>query len=190
MTIKSYFAFTKRQRAGLVALLVIITTIQVLYFVVDLTPKITTSADQEQWLRLQGTIDSLKLLAANQKPKVYPFNPNFISDFKGYRLGMSVPQIDRLHAFRERNLYVNSATEFQAVTKVSDSLLATMSPYFKFPDWVKNRKRNVTFASTKFERKKVIATDINTATQDELMEVYGIGPALSLRILKQRESLG
>ena len=42
--------------------------------------------------------------------------------------------------FRESNQWVNSAKEFQQVTKVSDSLLATISPYFKFPDWVTNPK--------------------------------------------------
>jgi hypothetical protein len=40
-------------------------------------------------------------------------------------------EIDRLLAFRKENKYVNSAKEFQNVTKVSDSLLND-GPYFKF----------------------------------------------------------
>jgi hypothetical protein len=63
------------------------------------------------------------------KPKIYPFNPNFITDFKGYKLGMSVTEIDRLLAFRKTNRYVNSAAEFQQVTQVSDSLLAQIAPF-------------------------------------------------------------
>ena len=72
----------------------------------------------------------------NRKPKMYPFNPNYITDYKGEQLGMSLLEIDRLLAFRENNKFVNSKDEFQKVTKVSDSLLHKIAPYFKFPEWV------------------------------------------------------
>jgi hypothetical protein len=70
--------------------------------------------------------------------KIYSFNPNFITDYKGIDLACLL-EIDRLLAFRKDDKYVNSAKEFQIVTKVSDSLLHAIAPYFKFPDWVKIR---------------------------------------------------
>ena len=51
---------------------------------------------------------------------MYPFNPNYISDYKGYQLGMNVDEIDRLLAHREQSLYVNLAKEFQTITKISE----------------------------------------------------------------------
>ncbi|MNS40278.1 Helix-hairpin-helix motif protein [compost metagenome] len=127
-------------------------------------------------------------------PKIYPFNPNFITDYKGYKLGMSVQEIDRLFAFRKQNKYVNSAEEFQNVTKVSDSLLKIIAPYFKFPEWVNDRKRTKGFKKydhVAFAKKeKIVPIDINQATQEDLIKIYGIGEAISLRILKQKESLG
>ena len=72
----------------------------------------------------------------NSAPKIYPFNPNYITDYKGYTLGMSAEEINRLHAYRAKNKWVNSSKEFQRITKVSDSLLKQIAPYFKFPDWV------------------------------------------------------
>src|SRR5690606_8366048 len=43
----------------------------------------------------------------------------------------------------------------------------------------------------KFENKKpIVKIDINQASQEDLIKVYGIGPALSERILKNKESLG
>ena len=93
-------------------------------------------------------------------------------------------------AFSEKGLFVNSAREFQKVTKVSDSLLASISPYFKFPDWVTRRN---TFKKPDWEKssdRKIEKIDINLASKEQLMAVYGIGDALSDRILKQRESLG
>lgn len=62
---------------------------------------------------------------------------------------MSTQEIDRLLAFRKENKYVNSAEEFQQVTKVSDSLLKIISPFFKFPDWI--QKKN----NFKAEKKRI-----------------------------------
>ena len=101
-------------------------------------------------------------------------------------------EIDRLLAFRKRNKYVNSAEEFQKVTKVSDSLLKTMAPYFKFPDWVNNKNSNFkTFSNKDFIKKEVLTIlDINQATKEDLKKIYGIGEGLSERILKQKEKFG
>lgn len=117
-----------------------------------------------------------------------------MTDYKGYKLGMSVKEIDRLLAFRKENKYVNSAKDFQNVTKVSDSLLDEISPYFKFPDWVNNKKefKNYKNYSDKAfaKKEKIIIIDINLATKEELIKIYGIGEAISNRILKFKESLG
>jgi len=147
---------------------------------------------KQKWIALQPVIDSLKSEKENYVPKIYPFNPNFITDFKGYKLGMSVEQIDRLLAFRKANKYVNSAEEFQQVTLVSDSLLKTMSPYFKFPDWVTNKnKKFVNYSKSNFDKKPtIVVIDINEATQEDLIKVYGIGPAISERILKEKAKFG
>ena len=116
---------------------------------------------------------------------------NFITDFKGYKLGMSVAEIDRLLAYRKTNKYVNSASEFQQVTKVSDSLLHTIAPYFKFPDWVTNKKEFHSYSKIPFDKvAKIIVLDINEAKSEDLIKVYGIGEGLSARILKEKEKFG
>lgn len=165
---------------------------QLAYYCIDIKIEDDNSAEKHQWLSLQSEIDTMKMVKANYKPTLYPFNPNFITDFKGYKLGMSVKEIDRLLEFRKNNKYVNSAEEFQAVTKVSDSLLAAISPYFKFPDWVANKKNKFeVYEKQSFAKKeKIIIIDINEATQEDLVKIYGIGPGLSERILKQKEILG
>ena len=193
-TIKSFFKFSREQRTGVFLLFGVIIIFQILYFFVDFSSFSKDSLEKEKWLSLQSQIDSLKQEKRDYVPKIYPFNPNFISDYKGYKLGMSVAEIDRLLAYRKQNKYVNSPKEFQAVTKVSDSLLNAISPYFKFPDWVNNKKESNTykkFANTAFAKKeKVVIIDINQATQEDLIKIYGIGEAISMRILKFKESLG
>lgn len=193
-TIKSYFKFSREQSVGIFVLFAIIISAQLAYFFSDFGSSPNDSPEKEKWLSLQSQIDSMRQDKLNYVPKIYPFNPNFITDYKGYKLGMSVSEIDRLLAFRKQNKYVNSPEEFQAVTKVSDSLLHAISPYFKFPDWVKNKKQfkeykkypNAAFA----KKEKTVVIDINQATQEDLIKIYGIGEAISIRILKFKENLG
>jgi competence ComEA-like helix-hairpin-helix protein len=193
--IKSYFLFSKEQRNGiflLVGLIILIQTAWCCYG--KFNPEEGQSAAEIQWLAMQSEIDHLKTISSEYKSEIKPFNPNYITDYKGYKLGMSVAEIDRLLAFRKTNQYVNSAHDFQKVTQVSDSLLASISPYFKFPDWVTNKKESKEYI--KYEKKsfaksdKIAVMDINAASQEDFMKINGIGAGYSDRIIKFRESLG
>ena len=192
--LKSLFVFTSDQRKGIFALLFFIIALQFAYFFVDFSIPTNEDPEDQKWLSLQPQVESMKMDIANKRPKMYLYNPNFITDYKGYKLGMSVDEIDRLLAFRKENKYVNSSQEFQNVTKVSDSLLNVMSPYFKFPDWVNKKKEYKAFKkypNQAFAKKeKIVLIDINQATKEDLIKIYGIGEAISVRILKQKEVLG
>ena len=192
--IKSLFMFTSDQRKGIFALMLLIVVLQLAYFFVDFSVVSKDDEQKQKWLSLQSEVDSLKNTSENKSEKIFLFNPNFITDYKGYKLGMSVAEIDRLLEFRKTNQFVNSEDEFQKVTKISDSLLNVISPLFKFPDWVSNRKEKKEyekFPSKAFAKKeKIILIDINQATKEDLIKIYGIGEAISLRILKQKEVLG
>lgn len=190
--LQSILSYSKSQRIGIILLFLIIVVCQGFYLFGDFKTFEPSDKEQANWLANQSLIDSLKLQNKNYKPTIYPFNPNFITDFKGYKLGMSVAEIDRLLAYRKQNKFVNSAAEFQAVTKVSDSLLKTISPYFKFPDWVKDKKEyKSTYAKNGFSRvEKIAILDINEAGKEDLMKIYGIGEKISDRILEQKDKLG
>lgn len=104
---------------------------------------------------------------------------------------MSTEEIDRLLAFRKENKWINSVEDFKKVTKVSDSLLNKISPYFKFPDWVTNPKSKNKYVKKRFKEKKFTQKiDLNLATQDQLEAVNGIGKAFSKRIIDYRNKLG
>ncbi|MDI1316549.1 helix-hairpin-helix domain-containing protein [Flavobacterium sp.] len=190
--IKSVLSYSKSQRIGIVLFFLIIIFTQGIYYFYDFTSLRKDDAAKGKWLANQSVIDSLKLENKNYKPAIYPFNPNFITDFKGYKLGMKVEEIDRLLAYRKQNMFVNSAEEFQAITKVSDSLLNAISPYFKFPDWVSNKKSNYKpFDKKDFSKaEKIDVMDINEATKEDLMKVYGIGDKISDRILAEKQKFG
>ena len=192
---KSHFWYTKNQRNGILLLLIIIIFLQlILHFknfdsqqMVDLSlPKIASYNKQ---------LDSLKKKSSKKKKfKIYPFNPNYISDYKGYQLGMNVDEIDRLLAHREQRLYVNSAKEFQTITKISDSLLQKISPFFKFPEWVQKKNNNKNnqqryIPNSRINVSEITTVDINKATLKDFTAIEGVDEYMSERIIKYRSKL-
>lgn len=184
--------FNSSQRIGLLLLFALIISFQIGYHFFPSKLPSESSEEKKEWLAFQTKMDSLKEFKTEYQYKIYPYNPNFITDYKGYKLGMSVAELDRLFAFRKQNKYVNSAKEFQQVTKVSDSLLKEMAVYFKFPDWV-NQKKEYSSKFTPFPKKEkevIVVKDINHATAEDLIKIRGIGEAISARILKERDKFG
>lgn len=190
--IKSHFIFNRSQRNGILLLLFFVSVVGIINNHIDFTTENQLDTNSEEVLALQKELDSLRIFhGESNQPKVYPFNPNFITDFKGYKLGMSTEEIDRLLDYRKKNKWINSKEDFKKVTKVSDSLLNQISSYFKFPDWVANSKPRNKNKSQGFKEKKYDQKiDLNLATQQELKKVNGIGDIYSKRIIDYRNKLG
>lgn len=189
---KSYFMFNKQERSGILFLVLLITGLLSVYYFVDFSKENILDISSPEISAIQKQIDSLRTVEIERrKPKSFPFNPNYITDFKGYTLGMNTEEIDRLKRYRDEGKWINSKSDFKSVTNVSDSLLNKISPYFKFPEWITNpepsKKSNFKNYSEKtFEQK----TDLNKATVIQLQKVNGIGEVLSNRIITYRKKLG
>ena len=196
---KSHFWYNKSQRNGIFFLAIIIIILQFVIVFVDFSSKETIDTDTPQVIAFRLQIDELKAIEIeNRRPKIYSFNPNYITDYKGEQLGMSLYEIDKLLAFRKTGKFINSKNEFQQVTKISDSLLRAISPYFKFPDWVVKRSQgfksnnvtsNTVEKSYEKSKYKLTSTDINKATEKDLQTISGIGTSFSERIIKYRTRL-
>ena len=193
--LKSHFWYHKSQRNGIFFLILLILIVQSIIVFGNFSSDDKIDLNSKQVLAFHQQIDSLRTIEIeNRKPKIYPFNPNYITDSKGEKLGMSINEIDRLLAFRTTNKFINSKSEFQKVTQISDSLLNKIAPYFKFPDWVVNQNLNSSLNGAKQsyykkKEKKVSTTDINKATAEDFKTINGIGDAFSERIVKYRTRL-
>ena len=187
--LKSHFRFNRQERSGIFFLLAIIFFMQLAFFFIKSKNFNTEiqgfSLNQEE----QEKIDSL-IAASGQAQEKPPrtFNPNYISDFKGYELGMSPDEIDRLHEFRASGKFIRTGEQFQAITRVHDSILHNISPYFRFPEKKVDVKK---FGSGPPKTEPVvIKKDLNLVTKEDLQRISGIGEVLSSRIIKFRRALG
>ena len=188
--IKSHFRYNRSQRNGIFFLLILIIFLQGIFFFADFSSDENTAVSQTEILTFQQEMDSLKNVAQEKAiQKIYPFNPNFISDFKGQQLGMSIYEIDKLLAFRTQGKFINSTKQFQEITGINDSLLAVISPYFKFPDWITSGKNAEKQYSNNKIDKSIVKKDINAASAEDLRIVNGIGEKLSKRIIDYRTKL-
>ena len=106
--IKSFFVFNSSQRNGILFLLLLVSGFAVISNYIDFTTENLLDTNSKEVLALQKELDYIKtLLIESNQPKIYPFNPNFITDFKGYKLGMSSEEIDRLLDYRKQNKWIN-----------------------------------------------------------------------------------
>jgi len=185
--LKSHFALTRSQQNGIFLLVIIIILLQ-LFIYWNFNDSNETTVPSETLLEFQKELDSIRLANPVKKDTIYPFNPNFLSDYKAYQIGMKLDEIDKLLKFRQEGKWVNTVDDFQQVTGISDSLLEVLRPSIKFPDWV--GRTNSPIVSKTADTKKIAVGDLNTATAQDLKVVYGIGDKLSERIVKYRNSLG
>lgn len=189
-----FFRFTKDQQKGIMALFILIIIVQIAYFTissVDFTSEKEKSANEKEWLSSQADITALKLKNKNHRDTIYPFNPNYISDYKGYLLGLTTAQIDKIVTYRQSGGYMNSAHDFQTVTNVHDTLVDKLLPYFKFgkvPIHIapKSDKHNDAVSKAYI----IQVADINDALEEDLIKVFGVGEYYAKVILKRRNALG
>lgn len=190
MKIGSHFEFSKKQRNGVLILLVVVLLLQIAYFLIPYTYNKSTSQDKSLE-EFQVALDSLKLIEkAKPRALLAPFNPNYLTDYRGYILGMSNEEIDRVLEYRSKNQWINSAKQFQEVSMISDSLLDAIAGYFNFPDFITNPKAPAsrTPIGSKANSGSAVSSkiDLNNATRNDLIAVNGIGEKLADRILNYR----
>jgi len=189
---RSHFRFTKSQKNGIFFILLILVLIQVVYVNIDFSKGAILDVQNDDVASFIKEVDSLKEIALHKSsPKIYPFNPSFISDYKGEQLGLSIREIDKLLKHQKKGKYINSPKHFQQVSGVSDSLLNELQPYFKFPDWIikKQGLRKSRVLEKKNTKGVFGVRDINSATYLELMLVDGVSESLAKRIVNYRNKL-
>lgn len=172
------FILSKPQRGAILILLVLLIAVQLYRLLVN-SPELSP-VDLSQAQSYQTQLDSLRIKENAQTPIVYQYNPNYLTDYRAYTLGLPPEAFDKLLRYRQTNSYVNTPKQFQEVTKLSDSLMEKLLPQLKF---------SKPFFKSKTKNRIVLKKDINKASASDFQEVSGIGAVLSERIIKYRSFL-
>lgn len=172
------FILSKPQRGAILILLVLLIAVQLYRLLVN-SPELSP-VDLSQAQSYQTQLDSLRIKENAQTPIVYQYNPNYLTDYRAYTLGLPPEAFDKLLRYRQTNSYVNTPKQFQEVTKLSDSLMEKLLPQLKF---------SKPLFKSKTKNRIVLKKDINKASASDFQEVSGIGAVLSERIIKYRSFL-
>ena len=177
-----FYKLNKSQRRGVLWTLLLFLIIHLLISLVHKPSRQdseTLVVNKETQL-LIDSLKSLKIASNKVRDSIYPFNPNYISDFKAYQLGISMKAVERIRAYRANGNYLHSEKDIKKVAGLSNAEMNRIRSYLKFPE-IKRAKK-----ATKARVRK----EINGVTVEALQAVYGIGPVLGQRIISLRKQLG
>ena len=141
---------------------------------------------KERWVRdsLVNTLEARMELNAEELPK-FKFDPNSatLEEFKS--LGIPEYVGKRIIQYKSKGGEFRIKSDLSKIYGLDSSLYRTLASFILLPDEIERE----TFA-TKDNTKFPIQYDLNLTDTTSLKTVNGIGPTLSNRIIKYRESLG
>lgn len=200
----NFFHFNKQERNGVFMLCVIV----VLLFVLKLLLPVFAGNDANiQFItteiknQSQFVIDSVTSKEVFEEAKIktnevaaelFVFNPNTISENDAQKLGFTVKLSHTLANFRNKGGRFSKAEDLKKLYGMTEALFHTLEPYILIPIAVKQKDSAVMINKwTVKEPKKVKPIiDLNSADSLSIVELRGIGPAFTKRILKYRKILG
>lgn len=185
---------SKRNRRGVLILgailLVIIYSPRILagYFQ-DSSLEYTVEELDEVEKQIQDSKTSRKKKYSKKKKERYTvpqaaFDPNEYALSDWIKLGLSEKQANVVIRFTQHGIYSNE--ELQKIFVISDELFGLIKDSTFYPV---RPKKNSAFSPTVNRRSEKIV-QLNVATQDELIELSGIGDYYAKKIIEYREKLG
>jgi competence ComEA-like helix-hairpin-helix protein len=185
--------FSKRSRRAIVIFtitMIVVVLIPRFYFLINPPQKFTfsqTPFQKEHYKNIEfKKREKKKYFKKSSKFKVpsSKFDPNKYTEADWIKLGMSPKQAALILKFGKRGFY--SAEDLKRVFVISDKFFAIIKDSLVFPDKPAYSK----FEKSTFEIKKVAKVEINNASEEELLNVKGVGPFFAKQIVKKRNELG
>ncbi len=217
-TWKDYFSFSRRERRGIFALLIIILLqigilIYLNYFSSKEPPQdfskfekqvndfyaALDSADSSTDEPSQNnfkTKEEYASLNAKKKIELFTFSPNNLSEEDWRRLGFSDKQIKVIKNYESKGGKFRSKEDVKKMFCITERDYNRIEPYISIPETEKENTKppKASLAESgservKYEKTKILV-DIGIADSIELDKLKGIGPSFAHRISVYREKLG
>jgi competence ComEA-like helix-hairpin-helix protein len=199
--IKDYLQFSKKERIGLVILLLLLGLI--LYLPKLIKPSIQALQPSDTaWLKEMEYVENNKTEKATNsftkevlvKPTYFYFNPNSASENQLFSLGLTPKNVQTIVRYRNKGGQFRLPEDFLKIWGIDPAVAKALIPFIRIPEQqgpnqYQGFKRNGGYDQT-FSPKKIPNIDINEASIATWELLPGIGPVLAARIVKFREKLG
>lgn len=208
-------SFNRRERRGLIVLIAIILILIIVQRLVPVLfpteftsdPEVVAAvvkavrehdslqAAQEIELRESKQINKTEIEKNQIDIHLSEFDPNTADDSLLMSVGVPHWLADRIVKYRDKGGSFTVKADLAKIYDFPDSLYRGLNPYILLPETIKVEATKNTQKYEKKEKRtkpqyKKLYININTANQDSLVQLYGIGKGYSSRILKYRDKLG
>ena len=170
MNVKDYFSFTRGEKRGSVALLIIIIALIVANFSIDFFK----STQQTDFSHFENEINAFEKELNNRKNNIqggdaqfesFEFNPNTISDDEWKRLGFKPWQIKTINNYKEKGGYWRSKTDVSKIYGLTESHFKQLKPFILLPN--KALKKNIYVAKKEAEKIEYFNFNPNTISKNQ-----------------------
>lgn len=201
----NFFHFNKQERNGVFILCIIIA---LLIAVKLLIPVLAGERSEVQLITFETKKESNDVTNNNTNPEalvenkvsakdvnqeLFVFNPNTITQDDAQRLGFSAKLSNTLINFRNKGGKFYKAEDLKKLYGMPEQLYQRLEAYILIPNSFKEKDSTKVYTTTNFTKEKKQAkplVDLNLADSLSIVELRGIGPAFTKRILKYRKLLG
>lgn len=202
--LKSYIEISNFERRGVFALLFSCILVVGYYYFKNSPTSQSVEYTEQELADYQALVDSAFKESVQRdtyrykeryktKPKdkvVYlPFNPNSDSEKQLLKAGIPTYVVNSLIKYRIKGGGFKQKSDFKKLYVVDEVLYEVLKPYILLPEEVISETDTDIPDSLK-DRKAVFRVDINTASQEDLIALKGIGEVFANRIINYRDLLG
>ena len=202
----SYLSFSKKDRIGILVILIIIAIIYLLPRLFAKEEAINFVEDKE----LYAVADTLKIKQTREyekdenagfqyetsvktnfsKGELFQFDPNTLSPEGWRRLGLNEKTIATISNYRNKGGKFYKPGDLNKIWGLPKGFFDRVENYITISTTGNNQKEEFTPNKYETKEKKSWNIEINTADTSALIELPGIGSKLALRIINFRDKLG
>lgn len=197
-----YLSFSKKERMGLLGLLLLLGAFIAAPYFLSESPKPLTS-DVLEWTNnvnyQQRFYEKDSFVSPASNPVIvtyrrFEFDPNTASAETLSQLGFTEKNIKTLTNYLNKGGRLKTPSDLQKIWGIRKELVDTLMPYIRIEtanEKGSNQEKKIVISGNQSYAKRIPQKiDINTADQAAWEQLPGIGPVLAGRILKYRAYLG
>jgi competence protein ComEA len=207
--LKSYLEISSFERRGVFFLLFFILTVCVYNFSIRKFPTVDIPLEEDKLQQLLSQLEANENSrsnldssfsksygsnnAQNKQPKVLQFFDPNEDDFDSLiKKGVPYKAAKNMYNFSQKGGVFRSKADVKKMYSVTDDVYRTLEPFIVLNSTASlpNHTPSLAYAKNGGDKIKKQSISINTATQEELETLKGIGPSYAAKILRYRSFYG